>query len=207
MQVTVFGANGKVGSLVVAELLKRDYSVAAFAHNDHKLARHPKLKIIQGDIYNFEDVRSAITGSEAVISALGSWGTPEKDILSQGMKNIIPAMDEAGIKRIISLTGAGACDNETPGLVQKISRNLIKLAAHKILEDGEQHIALLRKSQLDWTVIRSPVMNEKADRKYLLSLDFPAPWATIRRQTVVEAMVNQLNDTTWNKKSPFIRRS
>lgn len=42
------------------------------------------------------------------MSALGSWGTESKDILSSVIVNIIKAMKAEKVSRIISLTGTDA---------------------------------------------------------------------------------------------------
>lgn len=84
MQVTIFGANGKIGTLVVTELLARKNSVKAFVHNHATLPENVNLTVVKGDIHSATDVSQALQGSQAVISALGSWGTPQKDILGIG---------------------------------------------------------------------------------------------------------------------------
>src|SRR4051812_42365964 len=100
MQVTVFGASGKVGRLVVAEALQRGYSVKAFVHSRNPFEDSPKLKVVKGDVYDSDDVAKALRGSDAVISCLGSWGSKRRDVLSSAMRMIIPAMTEQKIGRI-----------------------------------------------------------------------------------------------------------
>lgn len=205
MLVVVFGANGKVGRRIVAQLLSEGHEVRAFTHSASKLAANPKLEIIQGDVRQATDVQAAIRGSEAVISALGSWGTKSKDILAAGMRSIIPAMESAGIQRIVSVTGAGARDSvDRPPLLDRLSRPFMLLVAPKVLRDGEQHIALLRASQLEWTVLRSPVMRNYGRRGYRLINTAPPAWATIRRDDVVSAMITLTTSVGHSKSAPFI---
>jgi putative NADH-flavin reductase len=61
---------------------------------------NPNLEIAKGDIYNTTYINSAMEGVDAVVSALGSWGTPKKDILTAGMRNIIPAMQKNKVKEL-----------------------------------------------------------------------------------------------------------
>lgn len=205
--VTVYGANGKVGSLVVQALLERGHSVTAFVHRSNGLVASAKLRIVEGDIHDAAAVDSALEGSDAVISALGSWGTSMKDILSSGMSGIIPAMQRRGIKRIISVTGAEArAHGDTLSLLHRLAHLGANLIARKILVDGEAHIRQLEASDLDWTVIRSPVMNGKGSSRYHLTTKRPFPWQTINRQAVADAMVQQLNDSHYAKSAPFITR-
>ena len=204
-QVTVFGANGRVGRRVVAELLRRGNTVVAFVHSKTDLSPSDQLQIIYGDIYNPADVERALAESTAVVSALGSWGTPRKDILTVGMTHIIPAMKHVGVSTIVSLTGADArAPGDILGVVHRFMHAFLMIVAPKIMMDGEQHIALLADSGLDWTVIRSPIMVNKTTSKYQLGRRRPLPWRTIAYGLVAQAMVNSLQDRTWSQAAPYI---
>jgi putative NADH-flavin reductase len=206
MKIVVFGANGRVGSLVVAELLSRGHKVKAFVHSGSKFKDNPNLEIIKGDVYNAKDVDTAIHGSNAVISALGSWGTPKKNILTEGMKNIIPAMQQNKVKRIVSLTGSDAsAPNDAENLLHRVSHLALLVVASKILKDGENHIKLLVESKLDWTVLRSPIMNDKGS-KFIVANTRPKPWATINRKSVVLAMMDLIESNQNLNKALYISR-
>ena len=209
MQITVFGANGKVGSLIVQIGLNNGYKVIAFIHGTTNFSSNANLRIFQGNIYDAKQVAEAIHGSDVVISALGSWGNPKKDILTAGMHNIIPAMQKQNIKRIVSLTGADAKVKGEPGsMIGHISRSLLNLVAKKVLQDGEQHIDLLKNSELEWTVIRSPVMNDKGEAgRFTLNTKKPMPWATINRNSVAQCMVDLIKNNQFSRQSPFIKRA
>jgi putative NADH-flavin reductase len=205
MKITVFGANGKVGRLVVEQLLAGGHEVTAFVHRSHAFAAHPSLAIAQGDIYNTGQVAAAVAGSQAVISALGSWGTPKKDVLASATRNIIPAMQAAGITRIVSLTGADArAAGDTLSPIHRITHLMISALAGKVLHDGEDHIRLLAASSLDWTVLRSPPMTGSTTHTYNLVQKRPMPWATVPRNAVATAMVDQLTKTDFLRQSPYI---
>ncbi|HEY5442052.1 MAG TPA: NAD(P)H-binding protein [Candidatus Saccharimonadales bacterium] len=209
MQITIFGASGKVGSLVVAQALKQGYSVVAFVHSRSRLPENPNLRTVKGDIYNAQDVAKAVAGSKAVISALGSWGTPKKDVLTVAMRHIIPAVQSG--TRIISLTGSDArADGDSLSLLHRLSHASIKLVpgVKKILADGEEHIHLLEASGLDWTVIRSPVMNERGNPEHATLTDKrPAPWGTINRHAVAASLVDLIDNGQYSRQAPFIART
>jgi putative NADH-flavin reductase len=208
MRVTVFGASGKVGQLVVRRLLADGHYVTAFVYKNASFAAQDKLAVMRGDAHNQADVDEALGGAEAVISALGSWGTPSKDILSSAMHTIIPAMEARQINRLVSLTGhVAAAPGENLRLTQKISRAGLNLAAQEILADGEQHMRLLAKSKLDWTVIRSPVMTNSANTKYYLGGAPLSPLATIARPAVVRAMTEQLTSQDYLRAAPHIHKA
>lgn len=120
--LTVFGASGKVGRQVVAGALADGYVVRAFVHRRPLSIHHRNLTSAKGDINDPKSAAAAITGSEAVLSCLSSWGSPKKDVLSTAMAAIIPAMQEAGVQRIVSLTGSDARDvTDHPALINRLS--------------------------------------------------------------------------------------
>ncbi len=208
MKVVVLGASGHVGRRVVAELLLRGHDVVAFVYNASKFEKHDSLRVVSGDVKNLKDVQEAFRDCEIAISALGSWDTKTKDILSSGMRSVIPVMEENGMSRIISLTGHEARDSaDQPSAINTLARLGLMLVAGKILRDGEEHIKLLRQSKLDWTVVRSPLMNEKGHTKYVFSDSLTPPWLTIHRQAVAVAMVELLESGDYSKQSPVIRRA
>lgn len=182
--------------------------MVAFVHGENPFAKNSRLITFQGDIYDEHSVKKAMHECELVVSTLGSWGTPKKDILSVGMSNIVPAMKGHNIQRIVSLTGHDArYENDRLSFVHRATHTLLLLFAPKILKDGEAHVKILAQSGLDWTVLRSPIMNEKGDKGYSLSNKRPMPWDTIHRQAVAQAICDQSIGGLHEKGAPFITRA
>jgi putative NADH-flavin reductase len=208
-QVTVFGANGNIGSRLVRLLLENDYKVVAFVHGTFDFPKNSNLKIVRGDIYEAAQVKRAVKGSDIVVSTLGSWGAPKKDVVSSGMRTIIPAMNAYGISRIVTLTGADARDpHDKPTLSHKITHALFGAVVIKILKDGETHMRLLRESNLDWTTLRSPVMNETGGvGNYTLRFTLPGLFETIHRDDVAAAMLWLVETGQYSRRAPIIYRS
>lgn len=206
MKYLVFGANGRIGSLVVQQLLAQNQQVIAFVRGKHNFQPNNNLKIHKGDIYNKDQVASAVQQASVVISCLGSWGTPKKDILTIGMKNIVPAMEKYKLSRIVTLTGADArTSSDQPNIIQKANHALIKIIAKKILEDGENHIKLLEQTNLKWTVLRSPVMTNSIS-DYQLTNKLPWPFATISRQAVASSLVDVARKNIFIQQAPIISK-
>jgi putative NADH-flavin reductase len=208
MQVTVLGANGKVGQLVVQYLLDDGYQVVALVHRQNSLRRHARLRVQRGDIHISSDIAEALQGSKAVVSCLSSWHASEKDILSSAIQNLVPVMRIEGISRIVSLTGAGAFttgDRRDP--IDRLGHAFFNTIAPKVLRDAEDHISLLRDSNLEWTVVRSPVMTESGKRKYELQAEPPAAWQTIHRHAVARCLADQVDSRLYLQEAPFIVRA
>lgn len=207
MHITIFGSNGQVGQLVVKEALKRGHHVTGFVHAHNSLPPDPNLTIVQGDINNSVDVEKALQGSQAIISTLSSWKTPKHDTLTKAMQAIIPAAHKEGISRIISLTGGDArLSTDKPGFISQLSHFALGLVASGILKDGEEHLRLLQNSDLDWTVIRSPVMTKSPITSYHLRPDLAMVYQSIPRAAVAQSIVDQLEATDFIKQAPGIFR-
>jgi putative NADH-flavin reductase len=212
MKIVVFGASGKVGRVVVRQALARGYEVVAFVHKNNPFGTEPDLEVCQGDIYRGEDVQKALEGCDAVVSCLGSWGrkTPEgnRNVLSSAMAQIIPAMREQNISRIMTLTGAGAAppDRELSVFHRLIMKLLAPFPAGKVFADGERHMHLLIDSGLDWTTIRSPIMNDRQGTGYTLKLVNGSALPMVGREAVAASMLDQLESSEWSGKAPALFR-
>lgn len=207
MHIVIFGASGKVGRQVAQQLLAEGYDITAFVHRHNPLGEHERLSIVQGDIHDTAAVTSAVEGSDVVICTLGSWHTKSKDIVSSGMRAIIPAMEQQNVRRLISLTGAGALwQGDKPTIVDRLNHRLLSITAPKILHDGEEHLALLAASKLDWTCLRSPVMTNGKHTTYHLSKRLPSLFALTPRKAIVRAIIDQLQDDSWKQQAPVVYR-
>ena len=207
MQVTVYGASGKVGRLVVAKLLADQHTVVAFVHQRNPFAGQTGVSVVSGSVDEVAAVTLAAAGSQVLISTLGSWGTATKTVVSTGTQAIITAAQEHHIRRVITLTGASAfCNADTPTTSDRLTHWLLNLLAPKILRDGERHLQLLEASTLDWTALRSPPMLRFGAPKYQLVAKLPSLLATIPRRAVVQAIIDQVPATDSYKQAPVIRR-
>lgn len=203
MQIAVFGASGKVGRLVVQQALQRGFRVVAFVHSHNPFAANPNLTISTGDIYKADDVARAINGSEAVVSCLGSWGTPRRDVLSSAMERIIPAMQAQGVERIVTLTGIGVQAQPSTALVFGL-RLLQWLPAGKVFADAEKHVQMLAASDLVWTTICSPVINKSPKTAYYLKQKGMNPLRFISRAAVATALLDQLSSKEFLRQTVVI---
>lgn len=207
MQVTVFGASGSVGQLVVEALLANDYQVVVFIHRHDPFEGRSDVIRTNGSIDDAAAVAKAVQGSQAIISTLGSWGTSTKNIVSTGTAQIIAAMTSQNVRRLITLTGASAwCAQDAPSRLDRLTHRLLSAAAGKILNDGEQHLKLLEASSLDWTCLRSPVMTNQPGKGYILATKLPSLLASIPRAAVVKSLVDQLKARDQIGKAPVIKR-
>ncbi len=207
MTISVLGATGHIGRRLVTTLLDEGYQVTAFCHGMSPFPHHNGLRAVQGDVHHADDLRRAVSGSNTVISALGSWHTPTQDILSSTTKHLIKVMPELGINRLVTLTGADArSPKDHPTVFQQLLRPVFLTIAPKILADAENHLEMLQQSSLDWTSLRSPVMRSFGPHgRYKVTTTPPLPWATIHRHDVVTALIQLAVSDDFTGQAVFIK--
>lgn len=205
--ISVLGATGHIGRQVVTSLLQQGYSVTAFCHGPSPFPHHNSLRIITGDVHQEKDLREAISGSDAIISALGSWHTPTQDILSSATKHLVAIIPRLDIHRLVTLTGADArSPKDHPTIFQQLLRPVFLTIAPMILRDAEDHLQMLQASQLNWTSLRSPVMRSFGSQgRYKVTTTPPSPWATIHRRDVVTALIQLAVSDNYTGQAVYIK--
>jgi uncharacterized protein YbjT (DUF2867 family) len=154
MRLIVFGSTGGIGRQVVAQALDAGHQVTAVARRPEMLAlHHERLQVVRGDALELASFQNALTGQDAVVSALGILTKEPTTFYSSTMNNIMEAMHASGLRRLLCVS-AGATE---PGGWQRWIIKPILWRMH-----GEMYIDLLRMegavkaSGLDWTILRPP---------------------------------------------------
>ncbi|MCY0967557.1 NAD(P)-dependent oxidoreductase [Chryseobacterium wangxinyae] len=109
-KVAVIGATGFVGKQVVNELSNRGYEVNAIARDGSKVEAKDNVKAISADVNNVEEFAKVLEGNDAVINTFNpGWTNPNLyDDFLNGSKNIEKAVEQSGVKRFITVGGAGS---------------------------------------------------------------------------------------------------
>jgi putative NADH-flavin reductase len=208
MKITIFGATGKVGRHLVDQALERGDRVTAFVRDPSKLTtqRHERLKVVQGNVQNPKDVEQAVAGTDAVLSALGQTKTSSKDVLTEGIKNIVAAMNKHGVRRLVSLTGAGVRDpKDEPKLVDRVIGSLLKLLQRDLLEDAVGAARVIQESDLDWVIVRAPVLNEGEKKgEYRVGYVGKESGTRLSRADLAGFMLEQTTDDTYLHQAPMV---
>ncbi len=152
MRLLVFGATGGTGRALLNQGLEQGHQVTAFVRNPAALEARPGLTIVQGDVTDAAAVGRAVAGHEAVLSALGPRGG-QYGVLPGGVQNIVAAMSQAGVRRLIHVSSFGVGDS----LAQMgwVARQIVvPLFLRKALDEKEIEEGIIRASDLDWIIAR-----------------------------------------------------
>lgn len=207
MKIVVFGATGGAGSEIVAQALAAGHQVTAFVRNPAKLSlQHPNLSLFQGDVMDAAAVEQAIAGQEAVISALGPARPPVAGMMETAARNIVAAMDKHGVRRLISTTGAGVRDpQDQPKLFDQVMMGLLRLLAKDVLADSAANAAVLRGSNLDWTIVRFPrLTNGPQTGKYRAGYVGKDSGSQLSRADGAEFVLRELAEGKFIRQMPVV---
>jgi uncharacterized protein YbjT (DUF2867 family) len=158
MNVVVFGANGKTGSHVVDRALAAGHTVTVFTH--HAENAHAGTRVITGDAADPGAVRNAVAGQDAVIDTIGG-KTPYKatDLETSAARNIIQAMQDEGVRRLVavSMMGIGDSANQAPFWYEHL---LMPTFLHGSTKDKTSMEAAIDASGLDYVIARPPILSD-----------------------------------------------
>jgi len=132
--VIIIGASGNIAKLVTEILVEKyDIKLTLFVRTKSRLrSEHvSKCRIIEGNVMDYNNLRAAITGQDIVYVNLAG----DLEAMS---RNIVKALQESGVKRIIAISSIGIY--ETP------LRSV--LIPYRKLADT------IESSNLDYTIIR-----------------------------------------------------
>lgn len=198
MKLVIFGSTGSIGRQLVNQALSQGHQVTAFARSPAKLGlRHPNLRMAQGDVMDTASVEAAIRDHDAVFCALGAGrkGT----LRAQGTGNIIRAMQRLGVRRLIcqSSLGVGDSRGNLNAFWKYIMFGLLLRPAYA--DHGRQE-ALVRQSDLDWTIVRPGAFSDgELTGRYRHGFpgDDRSTRLSISRADVAHFMLEQLMDKTY----------
>jgi putative NADH-flavin reductase len=198
MKLLIFGSTGSIGRHLVEQALDEGHIVTAFARNPAKLdIKHTNLKVVQGDVMDFAAVEGAVQGQEAVLCSIGAGrkGT----IRSEGTRNIVRAMEKAGVRRFIcqSTLGVGDSRSNLNFLWKYIMFGFFLREAYKDHEIQEKYV---KQSQLDWTIVR-PAAFTDGERTGVYQHGFSVTEKNLKlkisRADVADFMLKQLTDNAY----------
>jgi putative NADH-flavin reductase len=205
IKVALIGATGKVGKPLLNQLLNQGYQVKSLIRKPQSYPiSHPSLEIVAGDIKDLETAIELVKGCDAVISVIGQL-KDEPLISSLAASNLIQAMNREQISRYIFLTGLTL---DMPG-DQKSAANQqgstwMKQTFPIVVADKEKAVELLQKSNIDWTIVRLPWIEETEEKKELLVDLQDCPGEKVSTTGLAAFLIEQLNDPTFIRKAPFV---
>jgi putative NADH-flavin reductase len=205
-KLLILGGTRGIGQHVVTQALQAGHEVTVFARTADKIpVQDHRLHLVSGTVTDGSRLSQAVRGQDVVISALGQGMSLKADSLIQrSVPVILSAMQVQRVRRLIFTSALGVGDSiaDAPLFSRMMVRFLLKdIYADKIV--GE---ALIRRSDLDWTLVQPPQLtNGPLTRKYRVGEHLKLRGIPrISRADVAHFILTQLDDTTYVGKVALI---
>lgn len=207
MNIMMVGVTRGIGRQLLEQALASGHGVTALVRNPRRLAvQHERLKVIEGDIRDLDPVTRAMTGQEAVCCTIGvkaPW--PRVTVFSKGTMNLLQAMKKTGAWRLLCVTGIGAGDSRGHGgfIYDCFFRPFV---ARTIYADKDRQEALIRASDVDWTIVRPGFLtNGPLTKNYRMLTDMTGVTAgRISRADVAHFMLKEIESNQYLKQTPLL---
>lgn len=208
MRLAIFGGTGGTGQHIVAQALAAGHEVVALARTPSKFTtQDDKLTIVPGDVLQADCVAQVVAGSDAVISALAPPNNKPEFIISQGMDNILAAMQTHDVQRLVITAGAGVrMPQDKPGMIDHIFGFLLKRISANVVADMEQVVHKVMASDREWVVGRAPRLTNQPGTGQITAgyVGTEGLGTALSREDFARFILAQVDSDTWLREAPAL---
>jgi uncharacterized protein YbjT (DUF2867 family) len=210
-KVLVIGASRGIGLETVKAALRAGHSVRALARSAASIPiQDAGLDKVSGDALDSDTIRNALQGVDVVIQTLGVDISPRAifertTLFSVSTRILVDAMQAAGVKRLISVTGLGAGDSRGHGGLL-YDALLFPLLLKRVYDDKDVQERMIKSSGLDWTIVRPGLLTDRpaTDRYHVLTAPKDWRFGVISRADVADFLVRQVDDRALIGTTPLL---
>jgi uncharacterized protein YbjT (DUF2867 family) len=170
--VLILGASGSLAGYVIDELkMKDDIHLTLFLRSKGRLANSDVsgCTIIEGDVLNYDSLKKSVEGQNIVYVNLAG-------DLEAMAKNIVKAMKETGVKRIIAVSSIGIYDSPLrPALIP-----------YRKLADA------IENSGLDYSILRPTWFTDANEVDYEITYKGQAEKGSVISRKSIASFISEL---------------
>jgi uncharacterized protein YbjT (DUF2867 family) len=198
LRILIIGATGGTGRELVRQALEQGHQVTALVRKPKKMKlEHPNLRVVKGNVRDYDSIESAMRGQSAVLCALGTkrFFFPNR-VVSNGTANILRAMKSCNVPRLVCESSLGI-GNTVGRLGLLYTFFVVPLILPFIFYDKVRQEKLIEESDSDWVIVRPAVLsNAPARGRYRHGRNVGNYlWTNrIARGDVADFMLKQLTD-------------
>jgi putative NADH-flavin reductase len=203
--IAVLGASGGVGRRVVERLLARGHRVTGQTRDARKLADlKDRINVMAFEPTDESALSRFVTGQDAIVFALGIDRLGRTTLFSETTEKLIAAMQAAGVRRLVAVTGIGAGETRGHGgfLYDRI---IFPLFPRHRYADKDRQEALISGSGLDWTILRPAPFADKVSGPMQVhtAIGPEVRLTAVTRDEVAEMIVEELETGPFLQQRPF----
>ncbi|WP_223692159.1 NAD(P)-dependent oxidoreductase [Leifsonia poae] len=205
MKIVVFGANGPTGRLITRRALEAGHSVTAVTRRPEEFPlRNDTLRVVGADVHDPASVDEAVLGQDAVLSSLGvPYGKQPVTVYSEGVRNIMASMTEHDVRRLVCVSASLADPGAGPHggfFVDKVAGPIVSYFGRTVYADMVRMEALVRASDLDWTIMRPNGLFETSSVTDYRMAEGYLNASFTSRADLADAMLRQLSSDEYLRK-------
>ena len=207
MKILIIGATRGIGAQLLSQALEAQHRVTVLARDPGKITLNAdNLTVLKGDIRDLATVSEAVSGQDAICVTIGVPITFKPvTVFSEGTLQVIKAMQEHHVQRLICLTGIGAGDSKGHGgfLYDRIFKPLLLKTIYADKDLQEQYV---KDSGLDWVIVRPAGLNNGPQTgKYRIATDLNGVTSRrISRADVAHFILSELSEQKYTGKTPLL---
>jgi putative NADH-flavin reductase len=190
MRLFILGATGRTGRQLLVQASERGYQITALVRSPQKLgALREGVTVRQGDPRSAPELGDALSGHDAVVSALGPPGLGRTTILRDCARSTVAVMQARGLRRLLVVSAAMLFQDA--GIVAAMLRRTL---LRNVAEDAAEMERVVTASELDWTIARPPrLTNGRLTGHYRIEAGrLPRGSLTLSRADVAHFLLDEL---------------
>ncbi|HMF53854.1 MAG TPA: NAD(P)H-binding protein [Edaphobacter sp.] len=189
MRLTILGATGGIGRLLLPLALDQGHEVTAFVRAPEKITHTgSRLRILGGDLYDADQMTSAIRGSDAVLSAFGPTTFRRTHLRRDFGRTLVQALRNSRVTRFLHVSTAFLFRDG--GLVVNLMAHSLFTNVTSDSRDCEEEMV---QHDLAWTILRPPRLLDTpaTGRARVVAGHLPKGGFTISRADVASFMLQE----------------
>ncbi len=210
MKIAILGSTGFLGKEVLEKVLAKGYKIKTLVRNPDKLGGlKDKVEYIVGNVSDADKLEEAVSETGAVISTVGppmkNPGDPQ--MYKEAMEQLVVVLEKQNIKRFIHIGGAAHLggQNERWSIGRRILRLVLSIIARPVLIAKHLEWEVLKKSKLDYTLVRPPgIMKKVFKGKRAVANEKSLARTKVNVEDLADFVVDQITSKEWIRKAPLV---
>jgi putative NADH-flavin reductase len=189
MKLFILGATGGIGRHLLHLALENGHEVTAYVRSPQKIgSTHERLKVVQGDVFNADEMARAMAGHDAVLSAFGPLAIRACTLRREFGRTLAAAMRKSGVKRL-QLVSAAFLFRDLDVFARFLKATLFR----QMIPDMAGMETEVCQRELDWTIVRPPRLTDGPARHAYRVVDgnLPKGGFLISRADVAHFMIGE----------------
>jgi putative NADH-flavin reductase len=197
MKLFILGATGGIGQHLLRIALERGHQVTAYVRSPQKIGfTHERLKVVQGDLFNLDQMAHSMAGHDAVLSSFGPLTVRSSTLRREFGRALAAALRKSDIRRTEIVSAAFLFRD-----LGLFGRLLKATLFRQMVPDMAGMESEVCQGDLDWTIVRPPRLTNGPARHSYRTADgnLPKGGFLISRADVAHFMIGEAENAVHSK--------